>query len=115
MKIKISHITLIIINLVVLSTFQACTIFKKSPDSSTGPSLPFDGYTKATVIKYSVDGCSWMLQLEDGKKLEPKKIKEEFKLENLKVWIQYDVYKDYSFCMAGDMVVVNKIALRSDN
>ena len=115
MKSIIHHIVFIIINLAILSSFQSCNVFKKESTVSTETISPFIEYTKATIIKNTVDGCSWMLQLEDGKKLEPKELKKEFKLENLKVWLLYDVYKDYSFCMAGEMIIIKKIALRSDN
>ena len=49
---------------------------------------------------------------ENGKKLEPKNLDNKFKKESLKVWIKYTSYKNYSFCMAGEMVIINNIAVR---
>jgi len=72
-----------------------------------------EGYTKATVINYAVDGCSWLLQLEDGKKLEPANLSDEFKKDKLKVWVQYQIKKGgMSICMVGEMVTITKIEVR---
>lgn len=66
------------------------------------------GFKKATVITY-IDGCSFLLQLTDGKKLEPVNLPEEFKKENTTVWITYAAFKGSSICMAGQMVTINEI------
>ncbi|MBA3706981.1 MAG: hypothetical protein H0W84_14090 [Bacteroidetes bacterium] len=71
------------------------------------------GFVKATVINYKLDGCSWMLQLEDGKKLEPINLTEEFQKENFKVWIQYKPFtQGASICMAGEMITITAIEIR---
>lgn len=70
-------------------------------------------FTKATVINYKLDGCSWMLQLEEGKKLEPINLNVEFQKEDLKVWIQYEPFtQGASICMAGEIVKVTAIEIR---
>lgn len=76
------------------------------------PKPSYIDYTKASIIKFDVDGCSWMLLLEDGKKLEPINLEDDFKKEGLKIWVQYQPYNNYSFCMAGDMVSITKIEIR---
>ncbi len=67
------------------------------------------GYTLATVIKYPVDGCSYLLQLENGKKLEPENLQARYKKNNLKVWVKYRYYQGNSSCMAGEMVTITHI------
>ncbi len=70
-------------------------------------------FTKATIINYTLDGCGWMLQLDDEKKLQPVNLNNDFKKENLKVWIQYQPVKQgNSICMAGDMVTITAIEIR---
>jgi hypothetical protein len=113
MKNKHKNITLIIISMMVLVALQSCHLFVKEKQEIPKVVVPLhEGFTKATVINYSVDGCSWMIQLEDGKLLEPVNLKDEFKKENLKVWIQYKHYENFSFCMAGEMVTISAIEIR---
>lgn len=72
-----------------------------------------EGYTKATVINYTIDGCTFLLQLADEKKLEPTNLSDEFKKDNLAVWIKYIPKKGgVSICMAGQMVELSDIQLR---
>jgi hypothetical protein len=68
-----------------------------------------EGFTKVIVINHTVDGCNWMLKLENGKLLEPVNLGDEFKKENLIIWIQYKHYENYSFCMAGEMVTITSV------
>lgn len=113
MKNKFTHITLITLGIAALYVLPSCSKFsKKEPVVINEPAPLYPDYTKATIINYTLDGCSWMLQLESGKKLEPKNLAQEFKKEGLQVWIKYSNYENYSFCMAGQMVTINKIAIR---
>ena len=115
MRSKIKHIKAIILNLALLSIMPSCKTTNNLPIVVIEePVSPYASYTKAIVIKYSLDGCNWMLQLEDGKKLEPRNLKDEFKKENLKVWVTYQTFNDYSFCMAGDIINIEDIALREE-
>ena len=72
-----------------------------------------EGYVKATVINFTVDGCSFMLKLADDKKLEPTNLAAEFKKDQLDVWIKYALNKKaVSVCMAGPMVELSDIQIR---
>lgn len=104
---KLKQIVLIL--LVVLSA--SCS--KKVAGLKSFPEETKEGYIKATVVNLTLDGCSWLLQLEDGKKLEPINLKEEFKKDKLNVWIQYQIKKGgMSVCMAGEIVNIIKIEVR---
>ena len=83
-------------------SFISCSHKTFTPAYST----PKEGYTHATVINYTIDGCTYLLQLEDGKKLEPDNLKDEYKKDNLKVWIKYQPRKGNSICMAGEMITI---------
>ncbi len=74
------------------------------------------GFLSATVIKYEIDGCSWLIELKDGKRLQPMAFKEEFKKDELKVWIKFSYRKkgEVGICMAGTMVDVTEIEIRKD-
>lgn len=112
MKNKLKNIGLLFVCLVFISMLQSCFVFvgvKNTPAEPIVDTHLKDGFVKATVINYTLDGCTFMLQLEDGKKLEPVNLKEEFKKDNFKVWIKYQHYKGNSICMAGEMVTVTAI------
>lgn len=72
------------------------------------------GYSRARVIYNNLDGCGYMIQLGDGKKLEPSKpLADEFKKDNLDVWVKYATKKGgMSVCMAGEMADITDIHLR---
>jgi len=53
-----------------------------------------------------------MLQLDDGKKLEPVNLQDEFKKDNFNVWLKYQNYKGNSACMAGEMITIDAIEKR---
>lgn len=112
-------------------SFFACTNQKKSAinssaaaeTKSTMPS-PVDfekeGYVKATVVDSELSACPYLLQLEpvlNGPevliRLEPTNLKEEFKKDQLPVWIKYVPQKGaVSTCMAGTIVELSDIQIR---
>lgn len=73
-----------------------------------------EGYVKATVIKYEVENCGYILVLADKKKLQPDQLADEFKKNRLKVWVKYTVPKTQipTTCMAGQSVKVEAIKKR---
>lgn len=110
MKNKLKNITLMITSMILLVMVQACKVNVPVQQEIRKEPVPsYIGYTKATVINSNLDGCSWMIELEDGRKLEPVNLKDQYKKEGLKVWIQYKHYENYSFCMAGEMVTITAI------
>ena len=113
MKNKLKNITLIIVGILVIISVQSCRVnVKPAPEVRKEPVPSFTGFTKATIIRSTTDGCSWMIKLEDGKMLEPVNLKEEFKKDGLNVWIQYTHYENFSFCMSGEMVTITAMELR---
>ena len=65
---------------------------------------------KAMVLDYNeLDGCTYILELEDGTRLEPVELPESFRSDSLKVWVKYTIVKRASICMVGQMVTVNEI------
>lgn len=100
-----------IVSIAVVVFIIACS--HKTANTKTVPPEEKANFTKATVINLKLDGCSWMLQLDGEKKLQPENLTDEFKKENLKVWIQYQPVKQgNSICMAGEMVTITAIELR---
>lgn len=113
MKNKLKNITLIIAGITLISATQSCRVtVKATPEVRKEPVPSYIGFTKATVINSTLDGCTWLMELEDSKKLEPVNLKEDFKKDGLKVWIQYKHYENFSFCMAGEMVTITAIEIR---
>lgn len=113
MKNKLKNITLIMVGLTLISAIQSCRVTVKATPEVRKETVPsYIGYTKATVINSTLDGCTYLMELEDNKKLEPVNLKENFKKDGLKVWIQYTHYENFSFCMAGEMVTITAIEIR---
>lgn len=72
-----------------------------------------EGYIKARIVSMELDGCSYMILLGDGSKLEPTNLLQEFKKDKLDVWIKYTAKKGgMSICMAGQLVDITGIQLR---
>ncbi len=74
-----------------------------------------EGFVKATVIKYEVESCGFMLQLSDGKKLQVSGgIAKEFQKNKRKVWVKYKKPKTQPMttCMAGEVVEVMEMVRR---
>ncbi|MCW3085239.1 MAG: hypothetical protein JWP12_2605 [Bacteroidetes bacterium] len=101
------------ISLVIL-LILCCTSCFLLPGDRYRPSPAYtESSEKATVINYTVDGCTWLLILEDGTKLQPVNLSPEFQKNNLKVWITYSLKKGASsICMTGKMVTLASIQLR---
>jgi hypothetical protein len=109
---KHKHIPLIIV-LVLFFPFSSCIFLLKGDRHDPEARYISNDFIKAEVINYTVDGCTWMLKLEDGKKLQPSELKPEFQKNKLKVWIKYVVKKGgVGICMAGEMVNITEIELR---
>lgn len=75
-----------------------------------------EGYVKAKVIKYPVDGCGLLIELPDKEKtkLAPDKLPDHLKKHNRKVWLKYALVKKplMNTCMAGKQVEVIDIRKR---
>ena len=72
-------------------------------------------FVRATVVDMTgLDGCQFLLSLEDGGKLEPINLEPAYKKDNLPVWIRYiDLKESMSICMAGKMVRIIAIEKRT--
>ena len=99
--------------------FESCHC-KKSATGSIVKNFAAEGYTKASIQLYQIDGCKFVLQLDsiikgddEGKRLEPLNLKEEFKKDKLLVWVKYVVKKGaVSTCMIGQVVDISEMELR---
>jgi len=92
--------------LVLLSVvFVSCKAKKAAVDYTS------EGYVKATVIKYEVESCGYILQLENEKKLMPQNLADEFKKDKLIIWIKYETPKKppMTTCMAGTVVKLTDV------
>ena len=87
--------------LLFIPVFFISACDKTSPDAEA---------VKATLYDYTgLDGCSWVIKLEDGQTLEPSNL-DGFDIEikdGEKVWVKYSLAKEQiSICMAGPRVDV---------
>ncbi len=66
----------------------------------------------ALVVDYSeLDGCTYLLELSDGQKLQPVNLQEDFKRKGLKLFITYKMHDGVSNCMAGRMVTLTSASI----
>ena len=116
---KIVYFLLSFFSFVCIFVFASCHSKKKTtatpPVTAVEQKRDFEqeGYIRATVIYYEVDACSYLLQLPDGKKLEPTNLAAEFRKDQLPVWVKYMFKKNaVSACMAGQIVELADIQMR---
>jgi|GEM_PF-2373203 len=106
------NIAIPIICFIFIASLQSCILFlgyRGRPFDPLVDTHEKNGFVKATVVNYTLDGCTFMLQLADEKKLEPVNLTDEFKKDNFKVWVKYQHYSGNSVCMAGEMVTITAI------
>ncbi len=78
--------------------------------------VPNDTAVFATVVDYTeLDGCTFLLELSDGQKLQPENLGEAFKKKGLKVFITYKIHDGISNCMAGKMVTLTSITVAKED
>lgn len=107
---KLKNIPFIFFLLTQLFLISSC-----SRKTCRNTATAWEYYEKATVINYPLDGCNWLLKLEDGKKLQPVNLDQKFQKDNLNVRITYEIIKDgMGICMAGEMVTLTKIILSNE-
>ena len=75
-----------------------------------------EGSQSAKLVNMTgLDGCSWMIELGDGTKLEPTNLN-DFNInlqENQKIWVVYHTAAQMgSFCMHGEIVTIDCISQR---
>ncbi len=102
--IKFKHISLIFA--VVLVTFaSSCRNRSICPNAEKG------------VFKNSsdIDGCAWVIELQNGEELEPLNIADfEIELiEDKKLWVTYHLEEAASICMVGKTVHIECITERN--
>jgi hypothetical protein len=69
-------------------------------------------FTKGKLLKGEIDGCTWLIELQDKKILQPSNItKFNIKLKDGKrIRFKYKSLKNVAgFCMMGDMVEITEI------
>jgi hypothetical protein len=112
-------ISLLLSLLLIALTLGAQTKQKNTPKPVTPDPLK-EGFVKATVLKYEVESCGYILVL-DGKtkkdpkiKLQPENMDVKFKKNKLKVWVKYVMPKvqPMTTCMAGQVVKIEEMKIR---
>ena len=65
---------------------------------------------EASVINMTgLDGCTYLIKLFSGERLEPINLPADFKINGLKVLLTYEAYEGASICMAGKMIKITHI------
>ena len=91
----------------------SCKSNKTGAEKEKSDAIP-EG-TVAVVVKdfKGLDGCSFLLQVNDTLKLEPVELADSLKQDGLNLHIKYQKVKDYmSICMAGMPVRITEAYYR---
>lgn len=71
---------------------------------------------KATVVDQSeIAGCTYLLQLSTGEKLQPENLAAEFQKNDLSVLIKYRLTQMNTACMAGPTAFIEIIKVNPDS
>ena len=106
MILKIFYQKILLQSLVVLTlTIYSCNKESKCENSHSAKLVNMTG----------LDGCSWMIELNNGTKLEPTNLN-DFNInlqENQKIWVVYHTAAQMaSICMHGEIVTIDCISER---
>ena len=106
MILKIYYQKILLMSLVVL-TLTICSCNKESECENS--------HSAKLVNMTGLDGCSWMIELNNGTKLEPTNLN-DFNInlqENQKIWVvYYPAAQLASICMHGEIVTIDCISER---
>ena len=109
MRNKLKHIALIINILFILFQLQACTAVHETSSTNTSE----DTFIAAVVVnKTGFDGCGFLLRIGETDLYEPNGLQEEFRMNDLKVWIKYELDPRPSICMVGKTITIIDCKLR---
>jgi len=83
----------------------------------------YKDYKKGTVTKFDVDGCSFIITIQDENQSDPTipedrliavNLEDQYKQDGLKIWIMYvpEKQESLSTCMAGEIVRITAIEKR---
>lgn len=96
--------------IILLLTFASCTSNKTvhSIDHETASRL---GLTEVKVVNMTgLDGCGYLLMLNDSTKLDPINLPDSVKRDGLELWVSYKPLNDRAgICMAGKIVQLTAI------
>jgi hypothetical protein len=102
----------IIISLFILFWISLLLLTGCKTANQTAPVIPEPGSVVATVVDMrELDGCTYLLELEDGSKLQPSKLPVAFQKAGLKVRIKYKKIDFMSICMSGTAVELTYISI----
>ncbi len=97
MENKLKHIVLILSSTFILFQIYACRTENKTNTSTSTTTYFVAG---KIVDMTGLDGCRFMVEI-DSVLYEPSGLKEEFQVDNLKVYLKYEIEMRSSICMAG--------------
>lgn len=61
--------------------------------------------TLVQVVDYrELDGCTFLLELENGEKLQPVNLDKQYQVAGKKLYVTWKNYDGMSICMSGKMV-----------
>lgn len=102
--------TKLFVTAVLALLLLACKHQKVVTDSE----MEAQGFVKAMIISYEIDGCNYMLELvSDKSRLEPDGLQPEYQKDSMNVWIKYKSAPDrMSVCMAGATIDLLEIKKR---
>jgi hypothetical protein len=97
-------------NLLLISIILMACKTPKGTGVMTRQEAIRQGYIHVTVKDYrDLDGCQFLLVLENGEKLQPQQMDEKYKVDSIMLYIKYKKIDGMSICMAGTLVELTDV------
>jgi hypothetical protein len=103
--------------LLLCCSIIACKSTKTTKDNPANANkiIPKQAKVKATVVNMTgLDGCGYLLELENGEKLIPLNLEEKYFSDKMKVWIAYSITNSPTICMVGKAINIQSIEERKE-
>lgn len=118
-----------LLSIVIISVFFACKSGEQSTseedeienkkENAEKPRLETNykknNFVKGTVIdKSSLAGCTFIIELVNGEKIQPVNLDPEFSKHHLPIWVKYKVKNTPSTCMVGKVAIIEAVEPREE-
>jgi hypothetical protein len=101
--------------IIIFLILAGCHSIKKTTDKKVAQvDYASQNYSKGVIKDIELDGCRYLIELQDGKRLNPDKLDTLFQHDQLKVWVKFKIHDRMNICMSGTTVDIIDIQKREE-